>query len=157
MLVLAVTELHQALPVQANPRYAALFCRTYQRCGTRAKCTTLRIANESVPLFAEFPIVAGCIVWFHFCRQEAVDQRQRQLACFATNCVVVVLEDHVVVAGFSIDRTRPAEGHGVTSNILQFDRDVFHDMPEPCAIVFFQPADEPAGLVVGAAVFLQSR
>ena len=149
-----MTELHEALPVQTNPGYAALFCGTHQRCGTRAKCAALRIANEAVPFVGEFPIVAGCIGWFQFGRQETVEQRQRQLARFATDCIVVILKDHVVVAGLVADRTRTPEGHRVTGNILQLDRDVLHDMPEPRALVFLQSAHEPAGFVEGAAVFL---
>ena len=86
-----------------------------------------------------------------------MEQRQRQLARFATDCIVVVLKDHVVVARLVVDRTRTPEGHRGTGNILQLDRDVLHNMPEPRALVLLQSAHEPAGFLVGAAVFLQPR
>ena len=70
LLVFAVTELHQRLPVQAQPGNVAFLRRVHQRGGRRAKRATLRIANEFVARARPFPAFGHAVARAQFFRQQ---------------------------------------------------------------------------------------
>ena len=51
---------------------------------------------------------------------------------------------------------RLAEGDFLARHVLQLDRDVLEHMAQPGAFVFAHPAQEAAGLAIGAAVLGQA-
>jgi hypothetical protein len=74
----------------------------------------------------------------------------------SADVALLVGVDHVVHAGFA-GGAGTAEGNARSSHILNFKRDVLHDMPHPGAFVLGQAAQETTLDPVGATVFLQAR
>ena len=93
----AMAELDQALVVEADPGNVARLGGADQRAGAGAERAALGKADEAVALMREvelrrrFGLQVG--------RQQMVDQRQRQLAGLEPDLGLLVLVDHVVVAG----------------------------------------------------------
>ena len=59
------------------------------------------------------------------------------------------------MSGLSVDGPRPAKRYVGTGDILQLERDMFHDVSEPRTFAFTHTAHEAAGYLVRAAVIIQ--
>ncbi len=152
-----MAELHEAVAVEPQPRDIALLGRPHQRRRAGPERPRLRIAYEAVALLREIPVRWRRIARLYVVGQQAQQELQRQGARLPADRLVLVLEHHVVDARLAFDRSRAAVGDRRAGDVLQLDRHVFHDVPQPGALVLAQAPHEAAGLLVGAAVLVQAR
>ena len=155
-LVAGMAELDEALVIEPQPRDAACLGRRNERGRARAERARLCKADEVVARRFELPVVAGC-VGLQIRRQQALQQRLRELAGREPHVAVAVGEDHVVQPGLALQRTRAAEGHLDARHALQLERHVLHDVPHPGAVILTQATQEAARLAVAAAVLGKAR
>ena len=62
LLILAVSELHEAVSIQSNPRYPAFFCGIDERCRAWPQRARLRILDETITLLGEVPVFVGSTI-----------------------------------------------------------------------------------------------
>jgi hypothetical protein len=110
-----------------------------------------------IALLGKIPVSRWRLFRPYLIGQQAVNQIQRQPARLAPDLGIEILKHHVVQARLAVNRPRTAERDVRTGNILQFDRDVLHDMPEPGALVLVQTAHEATGFAIGTAMLMQPR
>ena len=89
-------------------------------------------------------------------RQEIVDERQREVARGLADALLLVLEDHVVVAGRAFAAGLAEDGVR-SGELLQLDGDVLEHVAEPGAAVLGEAAHEAAFGLERALVRAQAR
>ena len=156
LLEAPVAELDQALAVQPQPGDVALLGRGHQRGRARAQRLALGEADEAVAAALEVEMLGVEIGRAQLGRQEGMEQLQAELARLQADLRLLVLVDDEVLAGLA-GATGLAEGDRRAGDVLQLDRDMLEHVAEPGALALVQPADEAAGLAVGAAVLVQAR
>ena len=156
LLEASVAELDQALAVEPQPGDVALFGRRHQRGRARTQGLALGEADEPVAAALEVEMLRVEIGRPQIRRQERMEQLQAELSGLQADFRLLVLVDHEVFTGIA-GTTGLAEGDRRAGHVLQFDRDMLEHVAEPGPLALVQPADEAAGLAVGAAMLVQAR
>ena len=151
LLILAVAELHERLIVEPQPRNAARFRRTHQRCGRRSERAALREADEVVARFRPAPAFGHRAGRAQRLGQQRAQQPQAELAGGDAFVALRVFVDDGVDAGLA-GAARLAERDFLARDVLQLDGDVLEHVAEPRALVLAHAPQESAGLAVRAAV-----
>ncbi len=156
LLVLAVTELHQRLIVQAQPRDAAVLGGAHQRGRRGAERAALGEADELIARLRPVPAFRNAVGGAQLRRQQREQQAQTELAGGDALVALRVLVDHRVDPG-TPGAARLAEGHFLAGDVLQLDGDVLEHVAEPGTIALAHAPQQPPRLAVGAAVLSQAR
>ena len=151
LLEAAMTELHQAVLVQAEERDLAVARRLDQRRGAGPQDAALCEADETITLGFEVEIVRHRPGSADLPGQQRLEQLQRQAAGLQAHLGLLVAVDHVVAPRLARG-PRLAEGDLGAGNALDLDGAVLQHMSEPGAVILAQPPHEPAGLAIRTAV-----
>ena len=157
LLPAPVAELHHRILVQPEPGDVPFPRRTNEGRGAGSERVALDEANERVALVLPVEVLGEifdalpCLVG-----QECEQERSGQSAGGEADLAVVVFVDDVVFALRS-GSARPAEGDVLSGHVLELDRDVFQDVPQPRALVLGETADESSGLTIGTPVLPETR
>ncbi len=114
--------------------------------------------HESFELLAEIELRIDLAIdlLLQVLRQQVHQQAQRQVAGLDARITLFIGINHVIHAGLA-GCAGLAEANPGTADILNFERDMLHDMPHPGALVLGQAADKASGFTVGTTVFGQGR
>ena len=154
LLEAAVPQLHERVVVEPHPRNATRLSGVHDRRGARSERAALCKADEAVALVVKGPTLGNDAGRARFIGEQRGDEAQRELACFQAFVALFVLVHHVVDA-VGTRASRLAKGDRDARDVLQFDGDVFKDVPQPRAVVLGHPADESAGFAIGASVLTE--
>ena len=149
LLVEALSELHEAEPVEPDVRDVAAGGLVEQRLGRRPERQPLGEPDQLLHLGHQVERHGGVAR-----RDEVVDEADGRLAGLDADLFLAVLEDHVVpavlagAAGLAVADVRAGE-------VLELERDVLRDVPDPRALA--EPRDEPAAPAERAGVVLERR
>ena len=132
LLVHALPELDQAGAVEADEGDIAADGFLDDGAGRGPECRALGASQEVLQLCVPVETLLG--------RHQVVDQANRQCAGSQAHALVGVAVDHVVPARLALDHPGLTAALIVSGLLLQLQRDVLGDMPEPGA--FAQPVDE---------------
>ena len=151
LLVLAVAELNERLVVEAQPGDAARFGGAHQGCRGGPERAALREADELVARLGKAPALGDASRGAQPLGQQRADQPQPELAGRASLVALRVLVDDRIHPG-GARAARLAERDRLARDVLQLDRHVLEDVPEPGALALAHAPVEAAGLAVGATV-----
>src|SRR5262249_12634707 len=147
LLVDALTELHQRVLVQPDPRDVSAFGLVDDGLGRRPERGALRTQDERLEL--AFPVEVR--VGLH----QVIDEAYGELRRGDADALVDVAVDHVVATLLALDHAGLAAPDVVTDGLLEREGDVFGDVAGPRA--FVEPFDEAALAATGAGVLAQLR
>ena len=152
LLVLAVTQLHQRLVVQAQPRDLARFRRAYERGSGRPERTPLCETDEFVARLGPAPTLGHAAARPDFLRQQRAQEPEAQLTRRDALVALRELVHHGVDARALVDAACLAEGDVFAGDVLQLDRDVLEHVAQPRPLAFAHASEKAARLAIGAAV-----
>ncbi len=152
-LVLAVAELHERALVQADPRHVPLLGGAHQGGGRGAEGAALGEADEILELGLE--VVGLGEMGLALGREQVEDQAQPQLGGLQTHHLLLVAEDHVILAARQVVAARLAVADRRAGEALELDRHVLQHVAEPGPLLLGHAAHEAARLAVGAGVLAQ--
>ena len=135
LLVAAVAELDQALLVEPDPRDPALLGGPDERHRARPERPALGEADELVALGREVEVAGNRALGPELRRQQRVEQGDAEPSGLEAHVLLLVLVDHVVVAG-GPGAARLAERHRLAGHVLQLDGHVLEDVAHPGAFLF---------------------
>ena len=141
----ALAELDQGVLVEPDPRDVARHGLVEDRLGGGAERRTLRAQDEALELLVPVELRVGL--------DQVVDQPHREPGGGEPHLLVGVAEDDVVEALLALHAARLAAPDVVADHLLERQRGVLGDVPQPGALV--EPLHEPAALAAGAGVLAQ--
>src|SRR5690606_36542557 len=148
-----VAELDEGVLVEAEPGDVPRRGGVHERLRAGPEGAPLREPDEGVALLVPVePALDEVAVELRpdGLGEEVEEEAPRQRARLQPHLALLVLVDHVVLAGRA-RRARLPERDVDAGDALELEGDVLPDVAEPRPLVLGHAAGEPAGLAVGAA------
>ena len=120
LLVATEAQLHQAVAVEAQAGHVPRARRAHQRGGARTQRASLCVLDEAVALLREVEVLGDRACRLQLPREERVQQDDAEPCGLEADLLVLVLEDHVVLAGHAV-RAGAAEADLRAGHVLQLD------------------------------------